>query len=92
MSFVSAYNTVTVTTNATKILSSNAERKGCLIANTSNQTVFLGMDSSVTTSNGLPVPANGTFNNAGLEAAWRGDVWGIVSGTTADCRFWEFGP
>lgn len=92
MSFVSTYNTVTVTTAATQIVAANTERKGCIIVNTSNQTVFLGMDSSVTTATGLPVAANASFNNSGTNDAWRGAIFGVVSGTTADCRFWEWGP
>ena len=92
MSFVSNYGVISVGTNATLILAANNERKGSLIFNNSNQTVFLGMDTSVTTSNGLPLVASGTFNNSGQNEVWKGAIYGIVAGTTADCRFWEFGP
>lgn len=86
----SSYNTITVTTAATQILPANLERRGCLIANTSNQTVYIGMDASVTTSNGLPIAANSTFSNSGPNEVWKGSIYGIVAGTTADCRFWEW--
>lgn len=92
ITFVSTYNTVTVTTTATQIMASNPLRKGCLITNTANATIYLGMDSSVTTSTGIPLAANATFNNAGTSDAWRGDIYGIIGSSTADIRFWEWGP
>lgn len=92
VTFVSTYNTVTVTTTATLILATNPLRKGCLIVNTANATIYLGMDANVTTANGIPVAANGAFNNSGLEDAYRGDIYGIIGSATADVRYWEFGP
>lgn len=85
-----SYGTATVTTAATRIITLKNQREGCLIFNNSNQTVYLGMDASVTTANGLPLLANATFNNTGYLHAWRGDIYGIVTATTADCRFWDF--
>lgn len=85
-----SYNTVTVTTAATKIISIKAQREGNLIVNASNQTVYLGMDSTVTTATGLPLLANAVFSNTGYLHAWRGDIYGIVAGTTADVRFWDY--
>lgn len=87
-----AYGTITVTNAATSILAANNERKGSLIFNASNQTVYLGMDSSVTTSNGLPLLANASMQNSGQNEVWKGAIYGIVASATADCRFWEFGP
>lgn len=86
-----AYNAVTITTAATQILAANNERRGSMIFNTSNQAVYIGMDANVTTSNGIPIPATtGTFLNMGQNAVWKGAIFGVVSGTTADCRFWEW--
>lgn len=92
MGFVSAYGSVTVNTNATLIAASNPARKGCVIVNNGGASIFLGMDSGVTTSNGLPVASNATFSNSNLEAAWRGDIYGIIGSNSADVRFWEWGP
>jgi len=92
MAFASTYNTVSVAATATVIMASNPERKGCIIFNTANQTVFLGMDASVTTSTGLPLPANSSLSNSGFGEAWKGAIYGIVVSNTADCRYWEWGP
>lgn len=92
MSFTSTYNVVSVGTSATVIMAANNERKGSIIVNNSSQTVYLGMDASVTTANGLPVAMNASMNNSGQNEVWKGNIYGIVAGTTADCRFWEWGP
>jgi len=86
-----SYNTVTVADTATQILAANARRKGCLIRNNSSQTVYLGFDSSVTTSNGLPLGANETLMNSGQFEAYRGAIYGIVASSTSDVRYWDFG-
>ena len=91
MSFVSTYNAVTIQSTATQVLSGNAERKGAIFSNNGTQTLFLGMDSSVTTSNGLPLVANGTLTMDDFGGVWKGQVWGIVASSTADLRYWEFG-
>lgn len=92
MGFVSTYNTVSVGTIATRIMVSNPDRKGCVVVNTANATIYLGMDASVTTSNGLPIAANASFNNSGVGDAWRGDIYGVIGSATADVRYWEWGP
>jgi hypothetical protein len=92
VSFVSNYNAVSVGSSATLIMASNPSRKGSMIFNNSAGTVFLGMDSSVTTTTGIPVVQNSTFNNSGIQDAWRGDIYGIVVSGSSDIRFWEWGP
>jgi hypothetical protein len=90
--FVSDYGAVSVASTATLIVASNPLRKGCLIVNNGAATIYLGMDANVTTVNGLPIASNGVFNNSGLNDAYRGDIWGIIASSTADVRFWEYGP
>lgn len=84
------YNSATITTSATRIVSLKNTRRGTLIFNNSSQTVYLGMDNLVTTSNGLPLVSNATFMSSGYLDIWRGDVWAIVAATTSDVRFWDW--
>lgn len=84
------YNSVSVGTGATVILASNPERNGFVVANTSAGTVFLGMDTSVTASNGVPVTQNSSVAIGGLGTAYKGAVYGIVVSATSDVRFWEY--
>ena len=84
-----AMGAVTVTNAATLIVAANTARHSILIGNNSAQTVFIG-DSSVTTANGIPVPASGTFlEDSGGTTLWGGAIYGIVAATTADVHYWE---
>jgi hypothetical protein len=85
-----AYNTISVADSATLIVAANSARKGLLIVNAATSTVYLGPDANITTANGIPLLQNGSFNNAGLDAAFRGSVYGIVASGTADVRYWEW--
>ena len=88
----SQYNTVSVGNTATLILAANNNRRASMIINTSAGTVFIGMDVNVTTANGFPLLQNGSFNNSGQNAVWKGVIYGIVASGTSDVRFWEFEP
>lgn len=79
-------------TSATLIMAANTMRKGCLITNNGSVIIYLGMDANVTSSNGLPLTAGSTLQNSDLEAAWRGAIYGAAASSTADVRFWEWGP
>lgn len=84
------YNTVTITTNATLIAAANPERKGLLIANNGDDTVYIGFTSAVTTTTGFPLYASATLSNDNLLAAFRGNVYGIVASATQDVRYMEW--
>ena len=84
------YNSVTIQNSATLILAANPARRGCLIANTSAGTVYLGMNASVGTSTGMPLLQNAIFTDSGERDAWRGAIYGVVASATSDCRFWEW--
>lgn len=86
----STYGTVSVGSTATIILAANLERRGSLLFNNSAQTVYLGMDASVTTANGFPLLSNASMQNSGPNALWKGAIYGIVASSTANCRFWEY--
>lgn len=88
----SSYGTVSVASTATLILASNNNRRGSMVTNTGTGTVYLGMNSAVTTATGLPLLQNGSFNNSGQNEVWKGNVYGIVASGTSDCRTWEWEP
>lgn len=91
MSFVSTYNAVTISSTASAVMLANNERKGSLVYNNGSVTIYLGMDANVTSSNGLPVASNASFNNSGQNEVWKGNIYAITASSTADVRFWEWG-
>lgn len=91
MAFISNYGAISVGATAILIMAANNERKGCVIFNNGANTIYLGMDSSVTSSTGLPLLANATFSNSNLQALWRGAIYAITVSSTSDTRFWEWG-
>jgi hypothetical protein len=84
---------VSVTTSATQIVAANPIRTGLIIENVGGGTVYLGDDSSVTTSNGIKLAANATrelfFNGGAWQFYYRGDLYGIVATGTSDVRVLE---
>lgn len=66
-------------------LAANASRKCAVIYNNGTQTVYLGKDSSVTTSNGMPLLAGATLVDDHSVDAW----WGITASGTGDLRIYE---
>lgn len=83
------YGNVSVTTSATQILPPNNRRKSCLINNNGAATLYIGFDSSVTSSNGMPVVSNGYYINSGENDAFRGAIFGISASGTLDVRYEE---
>jgi len=91
------YNSESVGTTASELVSNsnNSRRIGLLIKNNdSTNTVYIGDDSSVTTSNGYPIGPGETFvmkfDGAIANFFYRGSIW-IVAGTTGvDVRYLEF--
>ena len=85
-----AFNTVTITINATKIVSANPSRQSLILANVGTGTVYLGPNNTVTTANGVPLLQDGTFTeDDGGSRMFMGEVWGIVAADTSDLRYWE---
>jgi hypothetical protein len=81
---------VTVSNTATKIISANNSRHSFIIVNTGANTVYIGEDAAVTTSNGVPLlqDASLTEDNGG-DRLYLGDIYGIVASGTSDVRYWE---
>jgi hypothetical protein len=85
------YIAVTVQSSAsgTQILAANNERRGVIIYNNGANVVYLGFDSNVTTSNGMPMMPQSSFTLTG-DRCWRGIIRGIATSSTDDVRVWEW--
>ncbi len=91
-----AYANVSVGTSATQIVAksvSSPPRIGLLIKNNSSIVVYLGEDSSVTTSNGYPLQPGDQlildFDGSIAPFFYRDAVYGRVASGTADVRYWQ---
>lgn len=73
-------NSFSAGATATIALPSNVNRILYLIQNTGINNIFLGFDSTLSVSNGLLIPVNGTWT----DELYRGDVWVI---TTSGSQF-----
>jgi len=98
-----AYAAVSVGATATLIKAANLSRTYLRIVNWGTNPVFLGNDSSVTVSNGIPLVSAKFYGKDGVwekgidEAdadskalrTFKGPVYGIVASGTEDVRYWE---
>jgi len=84
-----SYNTVTVTSAATLVKAANSWRAGITLYNVGTATVYVGTDSSVTSSTGMPVAQGGAYDFNGWEG-YRGDIYAITASSTADLRYLEW--
>jgi len=86
-----AYGAVNVTDTATLILAANVQRQGILLVNADeDDTVYLGMDASVTVANGLPFYSNSSRQMDRGFGLWLGPIYGICdTGAAASVRYWE---
>lgn len=85
-----AYGAVTVGTSPTLIVAANGQRLSVLITNTdSTNPIYIGNNTSVTTSNGLEIFAGGTLQeDSGGTKMYSGPIYG-VAGTSVNVRYWE---
>jgi hypothetical protein len=81
------YAAVSVSNTATDIIGTDlANRTSVIIQNVSNRDVYLGLNNSVTTANGLRLAAGASMEvEAGPALNWHG----ITSSGTADVRYME---
>jgi len=75
------------TTTAALVAAANATRTKIAIANNGAAVVYIGKASTVTTSTGYPIAANGSF----VDTEYTGAIYAIVASGTADLRVWEVG-
>lgn len=73
---------VSVSDSATEVVAANADRKLVIIQNLGPATVYLGEDSSVTSSSGLELVKGGVLTDEHSTDAW----YGITDSGTADLR------
>ena len=89
---------VNVATSATQIVAKNLSRITLIMFNNGSNTIFLGTDNNVTTSNGYPMAPNTQmvfdFNGDAERHPlfYRGAFWGIVASSTEDLRYLELLP
>ena len=80
---------VTVGNTATLIVAANTARLSLVIQNNGSVTVYIGPDASVSTSNGVAILANGSFQeDSGGARMYQGDIYGITD-SSSDVRVWE---
>ena len=79
------FTTAAPTTSATLLLAANGSRQSALLSNNGSQTVYVGKNSSVTTSNGVPIPAGSSLTDKSSRDAW----YGITASGTGDMRICE---
>lgn len=86
------YNAVTISSTATNILPADNNRRGFMITNNGGNIVYIGFDSSVTSSNGIQILPQDKFDLTGEHNVYKGAVWGITASSTSDVRYWEWTP
>lgn len=80
-----SYGTVTIGGTAAVVKAGNSRRKAIVVQNVhASQDLYLGDDSSVTTSNGLKVAAGES-----ILVPTTGPIYGIASGAGTDVRYFE---
>lgn len=82
------YGTVTIGATAALIKAGRAPRNSILIQNVhASNNLFIGLDSSVTTANGIKIAAGQSmqFTDSGSE------IYGIASAAGTDVRWMEIG-
>lgn len=91
IAFASQYGAVSVTGSATLIVNTSRGRAGVLICNNGSTTVFLGLDSTVTSSTGVPLGGGSCYSGSSPTEVWKGPVYGITASGSSDVRYQEYG-
>lgn len=86
-----SFNTVTVqSSGATLIKGANNARRGIQVYNNGSVIVYVGPNSSITTSNAIPILPQSLYETSGEHQAWRGSIYGIAASATSDVRYFEW--
>lgn len=81
----SSYGAKSIGTTAVLITAARNARDAVLVQNLhASNDLYVGPDSSVTSSNGIKIAAGES-----ISVPSRGDVYGIGSAASTDARFWE---
>jgi hypothetical protein len=83
----------TIGTTAVQILAANANRKGFVIQNTSNRTLYLGVTNAVTATTNFftSIPANGLYEWT-LQTVYTGALFAIANGAAGSAQVLELSP
>lgn len=86
-----SYGAVTITSTATSVLVPTVSgRRGFILANNGLVTAYFGFDSAVTTSNGIQLLPQEKYEDEGDDAAFKGSVYAITSGSNTELRYWNW--
>lgn len=80
---------VTVTSAATLVLASKPGRRMFVIKNNGTVIIYLGTDTSVTSTNGIPLMPQDSFSQNGSRM-YMGAWYGITASSTADVRYIDY--
>lgn len=80
-----SFGAVDVSTTAVEVLPDNPDREGLLIQVIDGGPVFIGFDSTVSTTSGVRLPSDVEY----AEGAYTGPLFGVTGSGTADVRFQE---
>ena len=82
---VGSYSQATITTTVGLVLAANADRRYFSVFNNGGVAVYVGFDTSVTTSTGFVIPIGGAIGYS----FYYGSIFGIVSTGSCDLRIIE---
>lgn len=78
------------TGTAVLIVAFNHKRKSLIITNEGSSKVYLGEDSSVTSSSTISIESEGKYTeDSGGQRMYLGNFYGISENATNDVRYWE---
>lgn len=87
---MSSYGTVTCAATATLLIADNSARREIDLVNTDSSTIiYIGIDDSVTTSNGFPIYARQNRSKVDILTTYKGPIYGISASGNVDVRYWE---
>lgn len=80
-------SSVVSTAGGTAIIANLTQRRSVLIKNMGSAIVYIGFDSSVTSSNGFPLDPRDTMEIAGTIVTRGTSIYGIAASGTQDVRY-----
>ena len=85
-----SYNTVSVTGSATLVIASNGQRRGVFIYNNGTAIVYLGLDTNVLATTGIPLFPDPGFEWSRTFDGLRDSIYAIAASGTQDVRYMEW--
>lgn len=82
-----SYGNASVDTSADVIIADLTQRRSVLLKNNGSAIVYVGFDSSVTSSNGFPLMPQDTMEIAGTIVSRGTSIYGVAASGTQDLRF-----